>query len=481
VPSPPAAERDRSESNLPHTTWTSQPTTSDPAGGLVDYTPTAWDPQSNRTKPRGPVISKFLWTLDAASNPTKVQTTRGTSDTYDAYEYDARNRLIASCFGVSSGASNCSGASNKITYAYDKVSNRTEEVRTGSVGNTGTITYDYNSADQLTETDNGTTTTTYTYDANGNQASAGSRSLTYDLANRLVSTTAASVTTTYAYDGDDRRVSTTVGGGADLNLVWDPLAASGIPELALERQDDGDLIRRYTTGPLGAIYMETPSETFFYHSDPLGTITDLTDESGDAQWRYTYEAYGAQLSATNVSGTAPENRLRFTGQYLDPETGDYHLRARQYDPATGRLGAVDPVENLYTDPYVAAYIYANARPTVLRDPTGCVLDSGGLPSCRSRTHREAGARIAVQVSFAGYLQWGISIVSSPLHNAGPWWVDVYVNSRLVDRKTPPRQVYEPHGSLPPKIAKRGARFFIWFYHESFARRWWRGHMACRIP
>jgi RHS repeat-associated protein len=317
----------------------------------------------------GTILSEFVWTLDAAGNPTEVKTTRGVSDTYDAYEYDTRNRLTASCFGITSMATDCTGASNKITYAYDKVSNRTEEVRTGSVGNTGTITYDYNAADQLTQKTQGSATS-YTYDANGNQATAGSRSFTYDLADRLVATTQSSVTTTYGYDGDDRRVTSTVGGGADLNLVWDPLAASGIPELALEREDDGDLVRRYIDGPLGAISMENPSETFYYHADPLGTVTDVTDEDGDAQWRYTYEAYGAQLSAVNVSGTAPENRLRFTGQYLDPETSLYHLRARQYDPALGRFGALDPVEPMTSKPYDSSYLYVNGRPSTLTDPLG---------------------------------------------------------------------------------------------------------------
>jgi hypothetical protein len=41
---------------------------------------------------------------------------------------------------------------NKITYACDKVSNRTREVQTGSVGNTGTIDSAHNIADQLTST-----------------------------------------------------------------------------------------------------------------------------------------------------------------------------------------------------------------------------------------------------------------------------------------------------------------------------------------
>jgi RHS repeat-associated protein len=319
----------------------------------------------------GTVLSKLLWTLDAAGNPTKVQTTRGVTDSYDAYEYDARNRLTASCFGISSGATDCAGAANKITYAYDKVSNRTQEVRSGSVGNTGTIDYAYNAADQLTSTTKSGQSTTYTYDGNGNQASAGARTFTYDLASRLVSTTNAGTTTTYAYDGDDRRVSSTVGGGgADLRYVWDSLAPSGLPELALERTPAGALVRRYLSGALGAFAFTNSSATFYYHRDPLGTVTDVTDATGAAQWKYEYEAYGAERTATNVSGSAPESRLRFAGQYLDPETSHYHLRTRQYDPATGRFEALDPLENPLTAAYDGAYVYVNGRPTALVDPLG---------------------------------------------------------------------------------------------------------------
>ena len=317
------------------------------------------------------ILSKFLWTLDDAGNPTVVKTTRGVTDTYDAYEYDARNRLTDSCFGVASTATDCTGASNEITYAYDKVSNRTQEVRSGSVGNTGTIDYTYNSADQLTQTTKSGVNTTYTYDDNGNQASAASRTFTYDLADRLVSTTNSGTTTTYAYDGGDRRVSSTVGGGgADLRLIWDPLADSGIPELALERDGSGNLVRRYLDGPLGAVSMTNGSGTFYYHDDPLGTVTDVTDASGNAQWKYDYEAYGAQRTATNVSGTAPENRLRFNGQYLDPETELYHLRAREYDSRRGAFLSLDPISQPPATPAESAFEYGLANPLRYSDPSG---------------------------------------------------------------------------------------------------------------
>jgi RHS repeat-associated protein len=317
----------------------------------------------------GTILSKHLWTLDAAGNPTKAQTTRGATDVYDVYEYDSRNRLAGSCFDVGSGTTSCTGATNAITYAYDKVSNRTQEIRAGNVGNTGTIDYTYNAADQLTSTTNSGVQTTYTYDANGNQATIGGRSFTYDLAGRLTSTTLGGTTTSYAYDGDGRRVSSATSGGADVRYVWDPLAPSGIPEIVLERESGGAAVRRYLGGPLGAISFTTTSATFYYHRDPLRSIVDVTDASGNAQWRYEYDAYGSERSATDVSGVAPPNPVRFNGQYLDVETTQYHLRARQYDPAVGRFGALDPVEQL-NEPYSNSYGYVGGRPTVYDDPLG---------------------------------------------------------------------------------------------------------------
>jgi RHS repeat-associated protein len=271
---------------------------------------------------------------------------------------------------MASSATSCGGATNAISYAYDKVSNRTQEVRAGSVGNTGTIDSSYNAADQLTSTTKSGNSTNYGYDANGNQTSAGSRSFSYDLADRLTSTSSGGTSTSYSYDGDDRRLSSTTSGGADLRYSWDPLADSGIPELALERTSTGSLVRRYLDGLSGALAYTSSAGTYSYHHDPLGNVTDVTDATGAAQWKYEYEPYGAQRTATNVSGNAPENRLRLTGQYLDPESSNYHLRARQYDPASGRFDGLDPIDNPATSAYDGAYLYVDGRPTILIDPLG---------------------------------------------------------------------------------------------------------------
>jgi RHS repeat-associated protein len=365
----------------------------------------------------GTILSKFTRTLDAAANPTRVQTTRGTTDSYDHYDYDDRNRLLDVCYGVSQSASDCTGATGSIAYAYDKVSDRTQEIRSGTVANPGTIDSVYNAADQLQSTTKGAQTTSYGYNTNGDQTSADARTFSYDLADRLTSTTASGTTSSYAYDGDGRRIkSTTSNGGADLRFNWDPQASDGIAQLAHERTATGSLVRRYLNGPLGPVSASDGTANSYYHHDPLGSVTDITDGNGAAQWRYDYEPYGTQRSATNVSGTAAANKLGFDGQYQDTETGLYHLRARQYDPATGRFGSLDPVENPTSAPYDAPYAYANARPTVLTDPLGeysvpgwaqdagrSVLNAGGNAAVGVADGATGGGSSALIEAFGGHI------------------------------------------------------------------------------
>jgi RHS repeat-associated protein len=175
----------------------------------------------------------------------------------------------------------------------------------------------------------------------------------------------------------------------------------GVPELTLERTPTGGLVRRYLDGPLGATAFENSSARFYYHEDPLGTVTDVTDASGSAQWKYEYEGYGASRTATNVSGTAPENRLRFEGEYLDPEAGQYHLRARQYDPATGRFGALDPVENSTDLPSAGRYVYVDGRPTAIYDSLGLCWICDRWNDAKDGVSGAAGGIKSAAVSLAG--------------------------------------------------------------------------------
>lgn len=106
-----------------------------------------------------------------------------------------------------------------------------------------------------------------------------------------------------------------------------------------------------------------------YHYDGLWSVTNVPNANGTPQWSYSYDPFGNSRSATKINPLAPDNPMRFTGEYLDP-TGLYHLRARQYDASLGRFTASDPLSPQMKDPYVSTYGYVNNRPTVLTDPWG---------------------------------------------------------------------------------------------------------------
>jgi RHS repeat-associated protein len=67
------------------------------------------------------------------------------------------------------------------------------------------------------------------------------------------------------------------------------------------------------------------------------------------------------------------NRVRSfcSGEQYDPDLGLYYLRARYYNPATGRFMSRDPEDGIPTDPKsLHKYDYAGGDPVNLSDPTG---------------------------------------------------------------------------------------------------------------
>jgi RHS repeat-associated protein len=311
-------------------------------------------------------LSDFAYTLDPVGNPTTVVRSGATSST-TTYSYDNLDRLTGVCFQ----AGTCPGSSDPfIRWTYDPIGNRLTEARSS-----GTTTYTYNAADQMTNAGS----TTYTYDQNGNEKSVGSRTFSYNLANRLISTTSASTTTSYTYDGDGNRLQASTGSQASkkTNYLWD--VNGGLPQLALERDGNNALLRRYIYGAR-RISMTTGGNTYYYHYDNLGSVTNITTSTGASEWTDAYEPFGTIRTETKNDPNAPTNVIKFTGEYLDP-TGLYYMRARQYDPSIGRFLAADPLAVSSSVAYTTAYGYVADRPTVLIDPTGMT----GVPSDESET------------------------------------------------------------------------------------------------
>ena len=75
----------------------------------------------------------------------------------------------------------------------------------------------------------------------------------------------------------------------------------------------------------------------YYLFNAHGDVTELTDSSGAVTKIYHYDAFGVETSPAPLD----KNPFRYCGEYFDTETGTYYLRARYYDPNTGRFTQQD--------------------------------------------------------------------------------------------------------------------------------------------
>jgi len=106
-----------------------------------------------------------------------------------------------------------------------------------------------------------------------------------------------------------------------------------------------------------------PVQTYYYHTDHLGTPQLMTDASQAVVWKVDYDPFGEATITTE----AVTNNLRFPGQYFDAETGLHYNYFRDYDPTLGRYIESDPIGLAGG---VNTYAYVGSNPVTRIDPLG---------------------------------------------------------------------------------------------------------------
>ena len=205
--------------------------------------------------------------------------------------------------------------------------------------------------------------------ASGNTLTTGSKSFTYDSENHLTSMTASGTTVSIIYDAFGNRVSKKVNGVTTKYLVEDDMNPTGYPQV-LDELTNGVVTRTYTYG-LQRISQDQVIENLwtpsFYGYDGGGNVRQLTNSLGTVTDKYEYDAFGNDVYHT---GTTPNNYL-YRGEQYDSDLGLYYLRARYYNPATGRFLSRDPLNGNAFDPKTLhKYLYAGGDPVNATDPTG---------------------------------------------------------------------------------------------------------------
>ena len=296
-------------------------------------------------------FSGFGYTYDSVGNRTATNTTRTgvTANNSLNYVYDNIYQLTQ--------ATRPLPAQPDETFNYDPLGNRLQ--RDGQ-----TVNSTIGQANRLLED----TKYTYSYDNNGNliqktdKATSETTDYIYDVENQLIRIDLpAGIVAQYRYDGLGRRIEKNV------DSVITRYVYSN-EDILLEFDGTNTQIARYTHG-LGIdepLIMERGGQSFFYHTDGLGSIIDLTDSYGAVVQSYVYDSFG------NIEQQVGSlvNPYTYTGREFDSESGLYYYRARYYDSGMGRFINEDPIGFAAGDFNLFRYVGNNSINWI--DPFGLV-------------------------------------------------------------------------------------------------------------
>lgn len=287
-------------------------------------------------------ISQFDYTYDKVGNRKTMVTLSGAH----TYTYDNIYQLTAVTYPSGYFAPN-------TTFNYDAVGNR-DTVVTGS-----TTSYTANSLNQYTQVG----AATYTNDDNGNLVNDGTWTYTYNYENRLTQAAKTGTTATYKYDPLGRRIEKTVN-GTTTKFLYDG------DQIIAEYDGADALISKfvYGAGIDEVVSLTKGANTYYYHYDGLGSVTNLTDSSGATTESYSYDVFGKPNTTSAIGNTR-----MFAGREYDSETGLYYNRARYYSPSLGRFLQRDPVGY---SAGINLYSYCSNNSINFTDPSG--LDKWSL-------------------------------------------------------------------------------------------------------
>lgn len=325
------------------------------------------------------LLNSYNWGISGKANNTLTWNNRGniTAQTKNgisySYLYDKKNQLIEEKKG-----------NDKLnSWTYDETGNRKTEAKGNSTAKTITC---YTKSD-LIKSDG---TWNYNYDNNGNMVDKGKNAAAktngglfegwtfnatagevwkyeYDLCNRLVrvshsttGTNSLTQVTEYKYDFRDLMVCRTIGIGNSAVSEYFAYDTEGKLIYTEKGTEKHDYI--YANAKLWCeiVTSGTTKNTYYHHTDHLGTTVCITNTSGTVVWECEEDAFGNEKDKTNSSFIP-----NFTGKLLDLNTGLYYFNARWYDPNMGRFITEDPARD-----GMNWYVYCRNNPLIYQDLLG---------------------------------------------------------------------------------------------------------------
>lgn len=277
----------------------------------------------------------------------------------EQYIYDAKYRLIQFKGGTLDGDGNVTVPVTQTAYNLDALGNWVSKTTEGVTENRT-----HNEMNEIVDIDG----TSHVYDDNGNLVDDGTNTYEYDYENRLLRVTRKSDTTIlgeYKYDALGRR------GEKQASEITTTYYYDNYR--VIEEQVGGITEATYVYGNIidEVVTMARDGQTYYYHSNSLGSIVALTDTSGSIIEQYSYDVFGKPSifngSGSLLSDSAVGNPYLFTGRCFDKESGLQYNRNRYFSYELGRWMTQDPIGYINS---MNLYEYSINNPVNYTDPLG---------------------------------------------------------------------------------------------------------------
>ena len=333
----------------------------DVSGRTLQYTYDEVGRLSTLQDEAGSILTEYIYTQ--AGRIKEIRTSNGITT---AYEYDGDGNISRLTIG--------NGTEEGLLYDafmfYDLGGNRLSRQRyhyalTVNSNMDSVIddeeSYCYNERNELTQRRNLLSVTEYIYDENGSLIREKEREketgYRYDLLNRQ----------THVYLPDGREQENLYDGEGlraglkESSKISTLLYYNG--EILAECDGDSMPVRRHLAGVGLSQVQNLANDTFYsYHQDEQRSTAYVTGTTGEIENLYSYEGFGNILEKKEDI----TNRILYTGQQYDQESGQYYLRARYYNPVIGRFTQ----EDTYRGDGLNLYTYCGNNPVMYYDPSG---------------------------------------------------------------------------------------------------------------
>lgn len=281
------------------------------------------------------ILQRFAYAYDPAGN----RTTEQIDDAVTVTTHDVLNRLqTQSAGGLLTFAGTLNEPALVTVDGRPAVVDPTNAFRGAAVVSSGTSTttvvardFSGNQTSQQYQASQTATGKTFTYDANGNMTSDGTRTFEWDARNQLMTVIAGNHVTRFSYDGFYRRTRTLEYEDevlqSDDDAIW---CTTGICELR------GDGV--YAPAKLFQYGSQSNGDNVMRTTDHLGSTRDISNDSGAVIARHSYDPWGRRVTTGSLGLD-----LRTFGGHVALSSDVVIAQFRGYDTSVGQWLSQDPI------------------------------------------------------------------------------------------------------------------------------------------